>query len=176
LSEHQFTLGEAERLSTVPGPVLHHWSRHGFLTPSIHRGRGTGNRKLYSLADVAAAAVMDAFRQCGTVRLESLKPAADLVQKTDVENLPTGTCLALTLSGEAFLCVGRDFTEQIQPLNGEKLTWLCFGIRKEHAAPIERWGGGMWGFINLSALMDELQDNIAELRAEQEQARTAKAA
>ena len=46
---------EVERLTGVDRITLHVWDRTGFIRASLARGgRGTGNRRKYSFADVVA--------------------------------------------------------------------------------------------------------------------------
>ncbi len=170
-----FTSGEASHLSTIPGPVLHHWARIGLLKPSVRVGRGAGSPKLYSLSDICAMAAMDFLRRRGVVRLDALEPVAKLIQQQEnIDQLPAGTMMAITIGGKAFLCQAY-LNEGRRGEDGPEVAHLTFEIPKAEAGSVEEWGGGIWALLDLSNVVDQVLDAIVEMNETQEAAAVAAA-
>jgi DNA-binding transcriptional MerR regulator len=49
----------------IPYSTLNHWAKSGLVSPSICPGRGTGNERIYSAADVKALRVALSLKRAG---------------------------------------------------------------------------------------------------------------
>lgn len=82
-----FGVTEVERLTGVSRVTLHVWDRSGFFRPSLAPGgKGTGNRRKYSFADIVAVRVVKKLRDEG-IGLRALRKVAAKVREFEkVEN------------------------------------------------------------------------------------------
>jgi DNA-binding transcriptional MerR regulator len=82
-----FGAGEVQRFTGISRITLHVWDKSGFLRPALSRGgKGTGNRRKYSFADIVALRVIKKLRLEG-VSLRALKKVAKYLREREgVEN------------------------------------------------------------------------------------------
>jgi DNA-binding transcriptional MerR regulator len=97
--EDAYSGPRAAELAGIPYYSLHAWTRRGLVTPSVKRGRGTGNFRLFSLRDIVALRAIGRLRDQG-VSLDTIAAA--------VKTLTRGTRLGESpLADYTFLARGK---------------------------------------------------------------------
>jgi len=113
LSSKQFSAGDIFRLLGVDKNRLFYWVQsHRLLTPGIQKGRGTGNRSIFSLGNLIEIALIREMIAVGQ-DLNSIKEIKDELDRN------------------------RDWIEEI--LSADNMDWLCLEIRRDKDRLFLNW-------------------------------------
>lgn len=128
-----FGATDVERVTGISRITLHAWDRSGFFRPSVAPGgKGTGNRRKYSFADVIALRVIKRLRDEG-ISLRSLRRVAAKVRELEkVENPFAERFLAV--SGRDVLLMRGDEAVSVLAAPGQYSLFL----RLDLGAEVER--------------------------------------
>ncbi len=80
-----FTARQVMKLTSIPYQTLNAWTISGFITPSVANPKGTGYKRLWSLADVTAIKLVLSLRR-GYVSQHVLKSVVSFLHTHDIEN------------------------------------------------------------------------------------------
>jgi len=127
-----YGVGEVEKLTGISRITLHVWDRNAFVKPSLSAGgRGTGNRRKYSFADVVALRVIKRLRGEG-VPIRALKKVAQyLKEREGVENPFAERVLAM--SGSDVVMVSPEEVISVLEKPGQYLLLLNLNLEDEAA-------------------------------------------
>lgn len=121
---------DVERLTGISRVTLHVWDRSGFLRPSLEQGgKGTGNRRKYSFADVVSLRVIRKLRLEGFSVRALRKVARYLREREGLENPFAQRVLAV--SGSDVVMVSPEEVVSVLKNPGQHYLLLKLDIEDE---------------------------------------------
>ena len=128
-----YGVGEVERLTGLSRVTLHVWDRTGFIRPSVSLGgRGTGNRRKYSFADVVALRVAKGFREAG-ISVRALRKAAKYLREREGVDNPFAERY-LAVQGRDVVMIREDEAVSLLKRPGQYTMLLRFDLAGEALA------------------------------------------
>lgn len=125
-----FGAGEVQRFTGISRITLHVWDKSGFLRPALSRGgKGTGNRRKYSFADIVALRVIKKLRLEG-VSLRALRKVAKYLREREGLENPFAQRV-LAVSGPDVVMVSPEEVVSVLKRPGQHYLLLKLDIEDE---------------------------------------------
>ena len=118
-----FTPRQVTRLTGIPYSTLNLWAKSGLILPSIEQGSGSGNERVYSLADLITLKIAFALRKEG-VSTRSLKNVILFLREREGMEQPLAQARLVVRDGDVVAV--RSDKELISVLSNPGQTYFSF--------------------------------------------------